>query len=165
MKTHTAPETYSSAAAARRRLPDGRADAARERGAGSSSWRVGQDAVMATPYHSWIRRQPPNQVDEPGREDDWLADEGGVDWFFDPGRADDREQEWPQQERTRSGLIQSPRVASPPTPEETFQRRRMLALAAIVVAVVIAIVVAVVASGGGGGGTPSAVPTTSEELP
>jgi hypothetical protein len=117
---------------------------------------------MATPYHSSIRRQPPNQVDEPSRDDDWLADEGGVDWFFDPGRADERERDWPHQERTRAGLIQSPHVASAPTPEETFQRRRMLALAAIVVGVVIAIVVAVVASGGGGG-SPSAVPTTVEE--
>jgi hypothetical protein len=99
-------------------------------------------------------------VDEQSRDDDWLADEGGVDWFFDPGEEDDQERDWPQQrERPRAGLVQPPRVSAPPS-EEAFQRRRMLALAALVVGVVIAIIVAVVALSGGGGSSPSAVPTT-----
>jgi hypothetical protein len=97
-------------------------------------------------------REPPTQ-----REDDWFAEEDGLDWGFEPEHDD--EVEPPRRERARTGLVQPGRVA-PETPAETYQRRRrVLAFAAIAVAVVIVIIIAVVATGGGGG-SPTAVPTT-----
>ena len=105
-----------------------------------------------------MRRQPQNPYDEQGREDDWLADDGGVDWFFEPEHHG--EDEWPQrEERPRQGLTRQARPAPRPTHETYLRRRRMFAAVAVGGAILIAIIIAVVASGGGGG-SPQAVPTT-----
>jgi hypothetical protein len=111
-------------------------------------------------------RQPPNPGDEHGREDDWLADEGGIDWSTDPRPYED-DPEWPQQaERERpAGLVRAPAVHDGSASEAVLRRRRLLAIGAVAVAIVIAIIVAVVAANGGSGGsaeTTVATPVTPQ---
>jgi hypothetical protein len=113
-----------------------------------------------------ISRQPPHPSDEHGREDDWLADEGGIDWSTDP-RPHEDEVEWPQQsERARpAGLVRAPAVRDGTASEAVLRRRRLLAIGAVAVAIVIAIIVAVVAANGGSGGsaeTTVATPVTPQ---
>jgi hypothetical protein len=109
-----------------------------------------------------MRQQPPSGIDdEQGREDDWLADQGELDWFDD---LHDEEASAPQHERAMpTGLVRSPRVRARVGPEIFERRRRILLLAAFAVAILIVVIVVVVATGGGGGGgSPNVAATTSQ---
>ena len=111
-----------------------------------------------------ISREPPHGVDDQGREDDWLADEGGIDWSSDP-RPYEEEAEWPQQpERARpAGLVRAP-VRDETASEAVLRRRRALAFGAVAAAILVAIIIAVVvANSGGGGGSPEAVTTEATQ--
>lgn len=105
-------------------------------------------------------------MDENGREDDWLADEGGIDWSGDPRSYED-DADWPQQQPERArpaGLVRAP-VRDGTASEAMLRRRRAWAIGAVAAAILIAIIVAVVAANGGGGSSaPEAVTTqpTSE---
>jgi hypothetical protein len=106
-------------------------------------------------------REPPHGVGEGGREDDWLADEGGIDWSTGQQPYSD-EPEWPQQpERAArpAGLVRAP-VRDGSASEAVLRRRRALAIGAVAAAIVIAIIVAVVAANGGSGGGSATPPTT-----
>jgi hypothetical protein len=94
--------------------------------------------------------------------DDWLADEGGIDWSTDP-RPHEGEPEWPQQpERARpAGLVRAPSVHDGAASEAVLRRRRLLAIGAVAAAIVIAIIVAVVAANGGSGGSPDTTVATA----
>jgi len=109
-----------------------------------------------------ISRQPPHPSDEHGREDDWLADEGGIDWSTDP-RPHEDEAEWPQQPESArpAGLVRAPAVRDGTASEAVLRRRRLLAIGAVAVAIVIAIIVAVVAANGGSGGSAETTVATS----
>jgi Putative peptidoglycan binding domain len=106
-----------------------------------------------------MRREPPSQIDEGRREDDWFADEGDLDWAHDPRHEDDYP-EWPQEERRSTGLTRPPRVPERPMPAEVARRRRMAIFGAVALAVLIVVIV-VVATSGGGGGSPVVAPTTT----
>jgi hypothetical protein len=107
-----------------------------------------------------ISRQPPSGVDDRDRDDDWLADEGGIDWSTDP--RPDEEHEWPEREPSRqAGLVRPPRVPEGTPSEAVLRRRRALAFGAVAAAVLIAIIVAVVATSGDGGSSESAATTTA----
>jgi Putative peptidoglycan binding domain len=106
-----------------------------------------------------MRREPPGQIDEGRREDDWFADEGDLDWAHDPRHEDDYP-EWPQEERRSTGLTRPPRVPERPMPADVARRRRMAIFGAVALAVLIVVIV-VVATSGGGGGSPVVAPTTT----
>jgi Putative peptidoglycan binding domain len=106
-----------------------------------------------------MRREPPSQIDEGRREDDWFADEGDLDWAHDPRHEDDYP-EWPQEERKSTGLTRPPRVPERPMPADVARRRRMAIFGAVALAVLIVVIV-VVATSGGGGGSPVVAPTTT----
>jgi Putative peptidoglycan binding domain len=107
-----------------------------------------------------ISRQPPSGVDDRDRDDDWLADEGGIDWSTDP--RPDEEHEWPEREPSRqAGLVRPPRVPEGTPSEAVLRRRRALAFGAVAAAVLIAIIIAVVATSGDGGSSESAATTTA----
>jgi Putative peptidoglycan binding domain len=105
-----------------------------------------------------MRREPPGQIDEGRREDDWFADEGDLDWAHDPRHEDDYP-EWPQEERRSTGLTRPPRVPERPMPADVARRRRMAIFGAVALAVLIVVIV-VVATSGGGGGSPVVATTT-----
>ena len=109
-----------------------------------------------------IRRQPPSGIDdEQGHDDDWLAEQGELDWFHDP-RGDEEALERQQAERTTPrGLVRSPGVRAGASPGTVERRRRIFLLAALALAVVVVIVI-VVATSGGGGGSPSTPATTPQ---
>lgn len=93
-----------------------------------------------------------------GRGDDWLAEQGELDWVHDlrgadapvgpPGRAPER----PRAERRAVGGAAA-----------VGRRRRILALGGVALVIVVAVVVVVVTSGGGGSParSPSAAPAES----
>ena len=91
--------------------------------------------------------------------DDWLAEEGELGWFDDPG-----EDHWPAVEppARRPGLIRD--RPSPATPETTGRRRRIYVLAAAGLAAAAVVAVAVVTSGGGSSRVSPTV-TRPPELP
>jgi hypothetical protein len=108
-----------------------------------------------------MRRQPPSEIDDEQDVEDWLADEGELDWFDQVG---DEEQaaEWPQAEQTRTGLVRPPvRNPARPAPEAVERRRRLLFLGALAAGFALLIVVIVVATSGGGDGG-SATPATTD---
>jgi hypothetical protein len=105
-----------------------------------------------------MRREPPSQIDEGRREDDWFAEQGELDWAHDP-RHDDDYAEWPQEERRPTGLTRPPRAPERPVPEAVARRRRMAVFGAVALAVLIVVIV-VVATSGGGGGSPVVATTT-----
>jgi putative peptidoglycan binding protein len=108
-----------------------------------------------------MRREPPSQIDEGRREDDWFAEEGELDWAHDP-RHDDDFPDWPQEERRSTGLTRPPRVQErPPASAAIARRRRMALFGGVALAVLIIVIVVVATSGGGGGGGSPVVATTT----
>jgi hypothetical protein len=97
-----------------------------------------------------MRREPPSQIDEGSREDDWFADEGNLDWAHDPRHEDDYP-EWPQEERRSTGLTRPPRPQERPMPAAVARRRRIAVFGGVALAVLIVVIVVVATSGGGGG--------------
>jgi Putative peptidoglycan binding domain len=106
-----------------------------------------------------MRREPPNQIDQRSREDDWFAEQGELDWAHDPRHDDDDFPDWPQEERRSTGLTRPPRVPERPMPADVARRRRMAVFGAVALAVLIVVIV-VVATSGGGGGSPVVATTT-----
>lgn len=106
-------------------------------------------------------------------DDDWLAEQGELNWLDDPRRGEATTTdsgralgEWPPAERPIGVRTRrSPGGASPVGPETIQRRRRVLALATVAVVVVAALAVAIATSGGGGSGggqaTIESVPQTS----
>ena len=97
--------------------------------------------------------------------DDWLAEEGELDWLDDPrrgplataGSSERASGQQPRPERPTRGRA----TRSPAGPETFQQRRRILVLAALGLAVVVGVVIAIVTSGGGSSrGSPAATETT-----
>jgi hypothetical protein len=107
-----------------------------------------------------MRREPPSQIDQRNREDDWFAEQGELDWAHDPRHDDDDFPDWPQEERRSAGLTRPPRVPERPIPANVARRRRMAVFGAVALAVLIVVIV-VVATSGGGGGSPVVAPTTT----
>jgi Putative peptidoglycan binding domain len=108
-----------------------------------------------------MRQQPPSGIDDEGRDDDWLAEQGELDWFHDP-RHEAGEAEWPEAEGARAtGLVRSPRAAERPGPETVVRRRRIAVFAALAVAVLVVIIV-IVATSGGSGNSPNVAATTTQ---
>ena len=118
-----------------------------------------------------IEGKRPSLNDHEGRVDDWLAEQGDLDWLDDPRHAEVATAERPQTELPESdpwsgdlpapgpgGRMQGP---APTGPETIVRRRRILALATVALVVVTAIAVAIATSGGGSSkGSPAAAGST-----
>jgi putative peptidoglycan binding protein len=92
--------------------------------------------------------------------DDWLADEGELDWLHDP-RTDDGS---PPATVVRGPERGPPTAAPPPRrrPKAVERRRRAFVLGGIGVGVLVVIVIVIATSGGGSGGSPAASATTEQ---
>jgi hypothetical protein len=89
------------------------------------------------------------------RADDWLADEGTMEWFpvAEDGLHEGGAQRRPRRRQAAAGLPGD-------LEDDLYRRRRLVGLAAIVVLVAVAAILAVALSGGGGTKTP---PTTAAQ--
>jgi hypothetical protein len=115
----------------------------------------------------------PGRNNHEDRVDDWLAEQGDLDWFDDPRHGEAAAAGSSQTERPESGYRSAnplglrpddrPQGAAPAGPETIVRRRRILALLALALLVVTAIAVAIAASGGGSSrGSPAAVGSTAQ---
>ena len=120
-----------------------------------------------------MRGKPPSRNTYDGRVDDWLAEQGELNWLDDPRRDEAAAAGRPEAPARpgsgyRRGNRPSPRPGgslerdwSPAGPETIARRRWILALVTVGLVVVTAIAVAIATSGGGSSkGGPAAVGTT-----
>ena len=118
------------------------------------------------------RGERPRRNSHEDRVDDWLAEQGDLDWFDDP-RHDEAAAGSSHMERPDGGYRSGnplglrpddrPQGTAPAGPETIVRRRRILALLALALVLVTAIAVAIATSGGGSSkGNPAAVGSTPQ---
>jgi len=119
------------------------------------------------------RGEGPQPEQPRSRVDDWLAEQGDLDWFDDPRHGEAAAAGRSQTERPDSGYWSDNRLGrrahvhqqgpAQAGPETIVRRRRILALLTLALVVVTAITVAIATSGGGSSkGSPAPVGTTPQ---
>ena len=102
-----------------------------------------------------------SRIDQEGSGDDWLADQGELDWAYDL-REGDSVVEHSELAPGRPSVADAGQVSGPPAHLAAIRRRRIIALC-IGLALVVAVVIVIVAIGGGS--SPAVAPTVAATTP